>query len=166
MVEANDRHGDTSSRRLDNDLTVPPRWRRYVPSWLRGLIWIDEANRYDAFLSYSWKADSDIAPLLQSVIQQFLRPWYRLRAKTAFRDLSCLPAGARVEDELRTRMDRSECLVVLASPEAATSRGMDIEAAHWARTRRQDDVVVVVTRGSYIEWHEIRSTLLPASLAS
>src|SRR5262245_40505113 len=74
------------------DLAPPKPWRRFVPAWLRSLIWIDCAGRYDAFLSYSWKSDSEVAPVIQSVIQRFLCPWYKLRAKTVFRDLSCLPA--------------------------------------------------------------------------
>ena len=110
------------------DLAPPKRWRRFLPRWLRSLIWIDSAASYDAFLSYSWKSDSKVAPVIQTVIQQFLCPWYKLRAKRVFRDLSCLPAGSNLEKELYDRLDRSTHLIVLASPEAANSHGMEIEA--------------------------------------
>jgi hypothetical protein len=96
------------------DLAPPKPWRRFVPSWLRSLIWVDSAGTYDAFLSYSWKSDSEIAPVIQSVIQRFLCPWYKLRAKTIFRDLSCLPAGSSLEKELFDRIDRSKHFIVLA----------------------------------------------------
>jgi hypothetical protein len=46
------------------DIAPTTRWRRLVPAWLRALIWVDAAARYDAFLSYSWKADSAVAPTL------------------------------------------------------------------------------------------------------
>src|ERR1017187_2165234 len=82
------------------DLAPPQKWRRFVPRWLRSLIWVDSAGSYDAFLSYSWKSDSKVAPVIQSVIQRFLCPWFKLRAKTVFRDLSCLPAGLSLEAEL------------------------------------------------------------------
>jgi hypothetical protein len=114
-------------------LDLAPRrpWRRFLPLWLRSLIWVDSAQKYDAFLSYSWKSDSKVAPLIQSVLQQFLCPWYRSRAKTVFRDLSCLPAGSSLENELHDRLDRSKHLIVLASPDAATSNGMEMEAQYW-----------------------------------
>src|SRR5579863_10034421 len=108
------------------DIGPPKAWRRHIPSWLRALIWVDSSDNYDAFLSYSWKSDSRIAPVIQSVIQKFLCPWYKLRAKTVFRDLSCLPAGSSLEGELFDRLDRSMHLIVLASPGAATSRGMEL----------------------------------------
>src|SRR5262252_5958466 len=93
------------------DLAPPRPWRRFVPSWLRALIWVDSARGYDAFLSYSWKSDSKVAPVIQSVIQRFLCPWYKLRAKTVFRDLSCLPASSSLENELFDRLDRSTHLI-------------------------------------------------------
>jgi len=37
------------------DLAPPKSWRRFVPLWLRSLIWMDSGLRYDALLSYSWK---------------------------------------------------------------------------------------------------------------
>jgi hypothetical protein len=96
-----------SSQPEELDLAAPKVWRRLVPSWLRALIWVDSAPRYDAFLSYSLKSDREIAPVIQSLIQGFLRPWYKVRAKTIFRDLSCLPAGSSLEAELFDRLDRS-----------------------------------------------------------
>jgi hypothetical protein len=71
----------------------PPKWRFFLPTWLRGLIWADEASTFDAFLSYSWKADSEIAPIIQKTVQKFLCPWYRLRALNIFRDFSALAAS-------------------------------------------------------------------------
>ncbi|HEU0141346.1 MAG TPA: hypothetical protein VFQ79_16605 [Bryobacteraceae bacterium] len=146
------------------DVAPPKRWRRFVPPWLRSLIWIDTADRYDAFLSYSWKSDSKVAPVVQSLIQRFLRPWYRLRAKTVFRDLSCLPAGSSLEAELFDRLDRSKHLIVLASTEAATSRGMETEAQYWFSRKRDGEVIIIISSGDAEGWEEIRECLIPPSL--
>lgn len=146
------------------DLAAPKPWRRFVPLWLRSLIWVDSAKGYDAFLSYSWKSDSEVAPLIQSVIQRFLCPWYKLRAKTVFRDLSCLPAGSSLESELFDRLDRSTHIIVLASPEAVVSRGMEMEAQHWFSRRRDGQVLILVTSGEHDDWDSIRNHLLPPAV--
>ena len=146
------------------DLAPSKAWRRFLPSWLRSLVWLDSATHYDAFLSYSWKADSEIAPVIQSVVQRFLCPWYRLRAKTVFRDLSCLPAGSSLEAQLFDRIDRSDHLILLASPEASDSHGMEIEARHWFSQDRQGQILIIVTSGDCKSWEDIRHELLPSSV--
>ena len=146
------------------DLPQTPSWRRFIPRWARALVWVDSRTHYDAFLSYSWSVDSEIAPVLQSLLQGFLRPWYNIRAKNVFRDLSCLPAGSSLEAELCARLDQSDHLIVLACPEAATSRGMELEASYWFSKRRAGHVLIVVTGGDFRAWEEIRGALLPPSL--
>jgi len=147
------------------DLAPTRNWRRLVPSWLRQLFWADAARNYDAFLSYSWQSDSRVAPLIQSIIQYFLRPWYQLRAKTVFRDLSCLPAGSSLEQELFERLDRSAHLIVLASPQAAHSHGMELEARHWFSRPRGGQTIVIVTSGDGENWVDIRARLVPPTVA-
>lgn len=146
------------------DLAPPRLWKRTLPAWLRALIWVDGAAKYDAFLSYSWKRDREVAPVIQSLFQNFLRPWYKVRAKTIFRDLSCLPAGSSLEAELFDRLDRSEHLIVLASPEAAHSRGMEMEASYWFTRERAGQVLIIVTVGDYNTWPEVREHLVPATI--
>ena len=158
------------------DVAPPKRWRRWIPAWLRALIWVDAAPRYDGFLSYSWSCDKEIAPVVQSVLQRFLCPWYRVRAKTIFRDLSCLPAGSSLTRELLGRLDRSDHLIALASPAAATSRGMEQEAVQWLSRSRSGQIIVVVTESpanvdsgtqtqSYTDtWQGVRDNLLPPAL--
>jgi hypothetical protein len=147
------------------DLAPTRSWRQFVPLWLRSLIWVDAAEKYDAFLSYSWKSDSKVAPVFQSVIQNFLCPWYKTRALTVFRDLSCLPAGSNLEAELYDRLDKSAHLIVLASPEAKSSHGMEIEAKHWFSRPRTGQVLIVVTSGEFEKWEQIRDSLLPPAMA-
>ena len=166
------------------DLAPPKRWMRLFPSWLRSLIWADSAESYDAFLSYCWASDKQVAPVIQSVIHRFLCPWYKVRAKTVFRDLSCLPAGSSLDYELFSRLDKSTHLIVLASPEAANSRGMEMEAKHWFSRDRKGEILIIVTAGpahefdedhsndnrsekaqvQLYDWDEIRDHLLPPAL--
>lgn len=144
------------------DIAVPIAWRRWLPTSLRALVWGDSSPRYDAFLSYSWKSDSKIAPLIQSVIQRFACPWYRVRARTVFRDLSSLPAGSSLEDALFDRIDRSTHLLVLSSPESVDSRGMELEAAYWFSRKRQGEVLIVVTAGQVRTFHDLSKQLPPS----
>ena len=146
------------------DLAPPKAWRRLVPTWFRSLIWVDSVGSYDAFLSYSWKSDRKVAPVIQSILQRFLCPWYKMRAKTIFRDLSSLPAGSSLETELRDRLDQSTHLIVLASPEAAQSHGMEMEARYWFSRKRDGEVLIIVTAGEYETWEELRDKLLPAAV--
>ena len=146
------------------DLAPPKKWRRFIPAWLRSLFWVDSAPRYDAFLSYSWQADLNVAPAIQSALQRFLCPWYKPRAKTIFRDLSCLPAGSSLEKELFDRIDRSKHFIVLASPNAAKAGGMEMEARYWFSRPRDGEVLIIVTEGDCKTWDEIQDRLLPASV--
>src|SRR6266481_3228618 len=109
----------------------PPRWRSILPAWIRGLIWVEENDSFDAFLSYSWAADSKVAPTIQSVLQRFLCPWYKPRARRIFRDLAYLPVSSSLSESLKVRLDASKHLIVLATPEAAKSEGMAFEADYW-----------------------------------
>jgi hypothetical protein len=128
------------------------------------VIWVDSAAKYDAFLSYSWGADRTIAPVIQTVIQRFLCPWHKTRARTVFRDLSCLPAGSSLEAELCDRLDRSTHLMVLASEHARDSQGMDFEASYWFSRPRDGQVLIIVTVPNYETWDEIRERLLPDAI--
>jgi WD40 repeat protein len=143
---------------------TPPAWRRWVPLWLRKLIWLDLVDSYDAFLSYSWAADGQIAEVMQGVLQRFLCPWYKVRAKTVFRDMSCLPMGTSLEEALRERLNRSTHLIVLACPEAVDSNGMEFEAREWFAQKRRGEVLIIVTKGEYRSWSEIRARALPPAL--
>jgi len=94
---------------------VPPRWRAFLPEWLRALIWVEQGTSFDAFLSYGWKGESSLGLVLQSVLQMFLRPWYKTRALNIFRDLSSLAPSGSLQAYLERKLDQSRHLIVLAS---------------------------------------------------
>jgi hypothetical protein len=54
----------------------------------------DRAKKlYDAFISYSHKADKRLAVCLQKALQGLAKPWYRIRGMRVFRDESDLSAS-------------------------------------------------------------------------
>jgi hypothetical protein len=79
--------------------------------------------RYDAFISYSHASDSTVAPQLHSALTRFAKPWWRRRSLVIFRDTASLAANPGLWTSLQAAMDDSRYFVLLASPEAATSRG-------------------------------------------
>src|SRR6202044_287585 len=90
----------------------------------------------------------------------------KIRAKTIFRDLSSLPVGSSLEAELFERLDRAEHLIILANPDAAARRGMELEASHWFSRERSGQVLIIVTAGDEHDWQMIRDRLVPPSIRS
>jgi len=78
-----------------------------------------------------------------------------------------MAAGSSLQKELFNRMDRSTHLIVLASPEAAHSGGMQLEANHWfSRLRGDGQVLIIVTDGEVKSWEDIREKLVPPAVRS
>jgi len=92
-------------------------------------------ERYDAFISYSHARDRGIATALQDVVQRLGKPWYRRRALRVFRDDTSLAATPALWPSIVDALDGSRFLILLASPEAAASRWVDREVAHWLAHR-------------------------------
>jgi len=76
---------------------------------------------YDAFISYSHAKDKPIAAALQSVIQKLGKPWYQRRALRVFRDDTSLSATPQLWPSIEQALSQSRYLLLLASPEAASS---------------------------------------------
>ena len=75
-----------------------------------------------------------------------------------------MPAGSSLEAELFDRLDRSTHLIVLASPEAAASHGMETEARHWFSRPRDGQVLIIISSGDCKTWEEIRECLVPPAV--
>jgi len=90
---------------------------------------------YNAFISYSHAADGKLAPALQSGLQRFAKPWYRMRALRVFRDQASLSANPNLWSSIQDALDGSEFFVFLASPEAAASVWCGREAERWLATK-------------------------------
>jgi hypothetical protein len=127
---------------------------------------------YKAFVSYSHAADNRLAPMLQSALQRFAKPFYRLRAIDVFRDKTSLHLTPELWPEIRKAIGQSEFFILLASPDSAQSHWVHKEVDEWLTLRGgvMDKFLIVLTGGS-LEWDDAandfdweRTDALPPSL--
>jgi len=102
---------------------------------------------YDAFVSYSHAKDKPIAAALQSVIQRLGKPWYRRRALRVFRDDTSLSATPSLWPSIEQALGNSRFLILLASPEAATSPWVNKEISFWLDHKSADTLLIALTDG-------------------
>jgi hypothetical protein len=107
--------------------------------------------RYHAFISYSRAADGRLAPVLQSALQRFAKPWYRRQILRIFRDQTSLEMTPDVWPEIRRTLNNSEFFILLASPEAARSEWVALEVEHWLTHKSLDRILIVLTTG-FLVW--------------
>jgi tetratricopeptide (TPR) repeat protein len=102
---------------------------------------------YDAFISYSHAKDKPIANALQSVTQKLGKPWYRRRSLRIFRDDTSLSATPGLWPAIEQALGQSRFLLLLASPEAASSPWVDKEVAYWRKHKSAGTVLIALTGG-------------------
>lgn len=108
-------------------------------------------DRYNAFISYS-KKDRRTAHAIQKGIQRLGVGQRQRPAASVFVDVSSLRATSETKEELRSCLDRSEWLIVVASTQSAKSSWVNFEIEHFAITRgRQDRVLVALAEGD-LRW--------------
>src|SRR5215471_8831810 len=137
---------------------------------MRRSTWEPRMALYDAFISYSHAKDKPIAAALQSVVQKLGKPWYRRRALRVFRDDTSLSATPHLWPSIEQALSQSRFLILLASPEAATSRWVGQEIAYWLDHNSADTVLIALSDGE-LDWGEAISdfrwsetTPLPSAL--
>jgi WD40 repeat protein len=81
-----------------------------------------ELARYDLFIAYSRHDDVNLAARLQSTLETFGRPWFRLRGLRSFRDDTSLPMTSDLWNEVKTSLRRSRFFLLIASPGSAANR--------------------------------------------
>lgn len=110
---------------------------------------------YKAFVSYSHAADDRLAPMLQSALQRFAKPFYKLRAIDVFRDKTSLHLTPELWPEIQKAIGRSEFFILLASPDSAQSHWVRKEVDEWLTLRggAVDKFLIVLTGGS-LEWDD------------
>jgi WD40 repeat protein len=129
----------------------------------------DGAFKYDAFMSYSHAADARFAPFLQSTVQRFARPWYRIRSVRIFRDSTGLKLTPELWPDITRALDASRWFILLASSEAANSAWVDQEVRYWLTLRRSLPLIVVTS--GRVAWNRdaadfdwSQTTALPSAL--
>jgi hypothetical protein len=131
---------------------------------------------YDAFISYSHAKDKPIAAALQSAIQNLGKPWLPWLSRDAlrlFRDDTSLSATPHLWPTIELALGQSRYFILLASPEAAASRWVDKEVAHWLENKSVETLLIGLTDGE-LTWDDATSDFarvngksppLPAALA-
>src|ERR1019366_2334963 len=103
--------------------------------------------RYKAFLSYSHAADGNLSPRLQSALQRFAKPWYRLWAMRVFRDETGLGVTPELWPTIQRALGESEYFILLASPQAAGSKWVEQEVGYWLKERSTGNLLIIWTDG-------------------
>jgi WD40 repeat protein len=125
--------------------------------------------RYDGFISYSHKEKRGIAPRLQDRIEKCAPPWYRSRALHLFLDKRSFGADPELWPAIDREMNDSDWFVLVASPQAAASDGVNHEVSWWLRERSAGSMVIVDADGE-LGWDDSRrrfdasSTSVPPAL--
>lgn len=109
--------------------------------------------RYKAFISYSTAADGRLAPALQTGLQQFAKPWYRLRAMRVFRDKTGLTLTPKLWGSIESALREAEYFILLASPAAAASKWVQQEVDWWLKYRSVSHLLIIWTDGN-IAWDD------------
>jgi WD40 repeat protein len=126
--------------------------------------------RYRGFISYSHAADNRLGAALQSGLQRFAKPWYRLRAMRIFLDQTGLAVTPELWGSIQKALADADYFILLASVEAAQSKWVEQEVDWWLRNRSADHLLIVWTDGGLtwdraagdFDWTE--TTALPRRL--
>ncbi len=110
---------------------------------------------YDAFISYSHRADRLTAPTLQKGLENLNRRWLGRRRLRIFRDETDLSVAPSLWGVIQEALDSSRFFILLASPEAAASKWVGQEVKQWIATKPKNTLLLVVTSGNY-QWDEAR----------
>jgi len=110
---------------------------------------------YKAFISYSHAADNRLAPMLQSALQRFAKPFYKLRAINIFRDKTSLHLTPELWPEIQKAIRSSEFFILMASPDSAKSHWVEKEVEEWLTLKNgsPDKILLLLTDGS-VEWND------------
>jgi WD40 repeat protein len=125
---------------------------------------------YDAFLSYSHAAEERLAPILQSALHRFAKPWYRRRQLHVFRDKTSLTASPALWSSIERALSQYAWFLLMASPEAAASAWVQKEINWWHTNRYSRNMLICLTGGEIIwdnasnDFDWTRTTALPSNL--
>jgi tetratricopeptide (TPR) repeat protein len=117
---------------------------------------MDSRPRYRAFISYSHQ-DRKAAEWLHRALETYRAP-RRLataggqvstrRLTPIFRDRDDLSASPDLGGVIRDALDRSDALIVLCSPAAASSRWVDQEAAYFLKDHGLGQIICVISQAT------------------
>jgi hypothetical protein len=114
-------------------------------------------TQYTAFLSYSHR-DRQFADWLHRRLESYRMPRQIIGAQghdgpvparlfPVFRDRDELPTSPDLGDRIIEALDRSKALIVICSPDAASSRWVNEEILTFRRMGRGDRIFAIIARG-------------------
>lgn len=109
------------------------------------------AMRWNAFLSYSRDSDRIFAPVLRDALHRFAKPVFALRRTNVFLDAAALTPDPSLPARLRSALEQSEHLILLANPRSAASKWVAREVEHWVSSKGVSTMILVLTGGT-ITW--------------
>ncbi len=112
--------------------------------------------QWDAFISYARSASTLEAQKLQTAIQTFAKPWYRLRAVRIFRDDSSMSASPALWSSIELGLQQARWLVVLLSQAAARSEYVAAEIRWWLQHKDSSSILLVHDDGT-LSWDRQRN---------
>ncbi|HEX9357959.1 MAG TPA: TIR domain-containing protein, partial [Streptosporangiaceae bacterium] len=123
-----------------------------------GNVAAGQERGYDAFISYSHRLDAAITARLQTELEHFAKPWYRVRALHVFRDQTSLAASPHLWTTIEEALSGSGWLILMASPESAQSGWVAREISWWRAHRPMNHLLIAVTGGE-LAWDEAAGDL-------
>lgn len=109
--------------------------------------------QYDAFISYSHESEHAFATALQSAIQRFGKPWYRMRILRVFRDEANLSLNSALWSTVADAIEQSDYFILLASTNSARSVWVNREVERWLVRHGTDRLLIVLTDG-LLKWDD------------
>ncbi|MFN0086174.1 MAG: hypothetical protein ACKVX9_12375 [Blastocatellia bacterium] len=112
---------------------------------------IKKLQEHDAFISYSHRADSRLAPAIESGLEKLAKPLLKLRAMDIFRDETSLAANPGLWAGIVEHLAGSRWFVLMASPTSAASHWCNQEILWWVENRGTERMLIILTEGE-IAW--------------
>jgi len=107
---------------------------------------------YDAFISYSHSAGSELAPAIERGLKRFARRKRQIRALEVFRDQSSLHVTPGLWPQIEEALNSSTYFILLASPESACSEWVKQELSAWLEKDPEASRLLIVLTKGVIEW--------------
>jgi WD40 repeat protein len=114
---------------------------------------------YDAFLSYAHQ-DKAVTTAIQKGLHQIGRRMGQLRALRVFRDDTNLTANPDLWGKITEALDGSRFMIVVLSPQAASSHWVNEEVSYWLQHRGRAQLMLVLAQG-HLAWDEKNRTFDP-----
>lgn len=109
---------------------------------------------YKAFISYSHSDVGQVADIIQKGIENIGKPFYKpTRNYEVFRDDTNLSANPELWKSIEDALQASENLILLASPQASTSKWIHKEVEWWINNKSIKNIIIVLIKGS-IKWSD------------